>query len=75
MSVGASGPISGTQSFTSSTGESGVFTFASDGSMSGTVSKGGSVVATVSIKADGTGTYTDLTTGQVYDITNAKPAA
>ncbi len=69
--IGANGPVSGTQKFTSSTGESGTMTFAADGSMSGVVKKDGVTIGTVVINADGTGTYTDTATGQTYTISGA----
>lgn len=72
MCVGANGPVSGTQTFTSSTGETGTLTFHSDGSVSGVVkSTDGTTVATIKISADGTGTYTDIATGKTYIITGA----
>jgi hypothetical protein len=74
MSVGDHGPVSGTQTFSSSLGRSGVMTFKSDGSMDGTISMSGTVVATIHINADGTGTFTDVATGKTYSITGAKPA-
>lgn len=66
--VGASGPVSGTQTFTSTSGISGTMTFNADKTMSGTISKAGAVIATVSIAADGTGTLTDANTGAVSAI-------
>ena len=74
LSIGASGPVGGTQSFTSTSGESGVMTYSSDGSMTGTVSKGGLVVATITISSSGSGTYTDKDSGKTYSITGAKPS-
>ena len=71
IKVGDNGPISGTQTFTTSTGESGTMTFNADRSMDGTITKDGVVIATVHINADGTGTYTDVVTGQTYTITGA----
>ncbi len=72
MYVGEKGPVSGTQTFTSSTGETGTMTFKSDGSVSGVVkSADGTTVATIEISADGTGTYTDIATGKTYIITGA----
>lgn len=72
VSAGDNGPIGGTQTFTSSDGRSGVMTFSADGSMSGTINKDGITVATVAIKADGTGVYTDVAQGKTYAITDAK---
>lgn len=72
MYVGSNGPVSGTQTFTSTTGETGILTFNSDGSVSGVVkSSDGTIVATIEISADGTGTYTDIATGKTYIITGA----
>lgn len=73
LSIGSEGPIGGTQSFTSTTGESGTLTFNTDGSMDGVMASSGVNIATIHINADGTGTYTDLTTGTEYDITGALP--
>lgn len=69
--IGPNGPQSGSQTFTASTGETGTMTFNADGSMDGKITKDGVVIATVHINADGTGTYTDLTTNQTYSITAA----
>lgn len=74
LSIGAEGPIGGTQTFTSTTGESGSLTFNADGSMDGAMAMNGVNIATIHINADGTGTYTDLTTGTEYDITDAMPS-
>jgi hypothetical protein len=68
VDVGASGPVGGTQSFTSTGGMSGTMTFHSDKTMTGVISKDGAVIATISVAADGTGTLTDLTTGAVSTI-------
>lgn len=74
--VSDAGPIRGTQTFScTATGETGTLTFASDGSMSGTIMKNGQQVGSISISANGSGTYTDLsvTPNQPYTISNAKP--
>lgn len=68
VTVGASGPIGGTQTFTSTTGLSGTLTFHSDKTMTGTVSLTGSPIATVSIAANGAGTLTNIATGVVTTI-------
>ncbi len=74
MSIGDSGPIGGTQSFTSSDGTTGTLTFNADGSMDGLVASAGATVATMHVNADGTGTFTDTASGQTYSITNARPS-
>jgi hypothetical protein len=75
MSCADTGPIGGTQSFSSTSGESGTMTFNADGSMDGVVMKNGARIATMHIAADGNGTFTDLSTGQTYAINDAKPSA
>ena len=74
MSIGDNGPVSGTQSFSSSNGTSGTMTFASDGSMTGVILSGTTTIATISVNANGTGTYTDTATGKTYSISGAKPS-
>ncbi|MEW6557364.1 MAG: hypothetical protein AB1349_08415 [Elusimicrobiota bacterium] len=71
LQIGPNGPIGGTQTFTASTGEVATMTFNADGSMDGTITKNGVVIATIHINADGTGTYTDVATGKTYTISNA----
>ena len=68
VDIGASGPVGGTQSFTSTGGMSGTMTFHSDKTMTGTISKDGAVIATISVAADGTGTLTDAVTGALSSI-------
>jgi hypothetical protein len=68
VAIGATGPIGGTQTFTSTSGLSGTMTFHSDHTMTGTISQSGVAIATISIAADGTGTLTDVATGVVTAI-------
>jgi hypothetical protein len=69
VTVGASGPIGGTQTFSSNTGGiTGVLTFHTDKTMTGTISQNGVAIATISIAANGTGTLTDIATGAVSTI-------
>jgi hypothetical protein len=75
LSIGANGPIAGTQTFSSTNGNTGSLLFNSDGSMDGSMSNGGVVIATIHINSDGTGTYTDMATSQTYTITDARPQA
>ena len=74
LNIGANGPVGGTQTFTSTTGESGRLTFNPNRSMDGVMAMNGVNVAKILINADGTGTYTDLTTGTEYEITDAMPS-
>lgn len=74
LTIGDEGPIGGRQIFDSTTGESGVLTFNANGSMDGVMAMNGVNIATIHINADGTGTYTDLTTDTEYDITDAMPS-
>ena len=73
MQVGTNGPVGGTMSYTSTTGETGTMTFNANGTMDGVQTLNGATVGTIHINADGTGTYTDKD-GKVYAITGAKPA-
>lgn len=68
VTVGASGPIGGTQTFSSTSGLSGTMTFKADKTMDGTVSKDGVLIANIHINVDGTGTLTDVITGAVTTI-------
>ncbi len=68
VTIGATGPIGGTQTFTSTSGFSGALTFKADKTMDGTISKAGATVATIHINADGTGSYTNSATGVVTAI-------
>jgi hypothetical protein len=68
VTVGASGPIGGTQTFASTSGITGTLTFHTDKTMTGTVLQNGVSIATISIAANGTGTLTDVVTGAVTTI-------
>ncbi len=69
VTVGANGPIGGTQTFESTTsGLSGVLTFHTDQTLTGTISRDGVAIATIAIAADGTGTLTNIATGAVTAI-------
>jgi hypothetical protein len=68
VQVGATGPVGGTQTFTSTSGLSGTLTFNADKTMTGTISQNDVVIATISIAANGTGTLTDVATGAVSTI-------
>jgi hypothetical protein len=71
LNIGENGPINGTQTFTSTNGNTGTLTFL-NGSMDGSVSAAGVTIATIHINADGTGTYTDMATSTTYNITDAQ---
>lgn len=68
VTVGASGPIGGTQTFSTTGGLSGTMTFKADKTMDGTVSQDGVPIATIHINVDGTGTLTNIATGAVSTI-------
>jgi hypothetical protein len=63
VTVGASGPVGGTQTFTSVSGLTGTMTFHADKTMTGSISQSGSALATVSVAADGTGTLHNVSSG------------